>query len=354
MTVQNPSIFLQAGSHPAEDVRRMFHANAGGAPTGAKGIFETGDLLVSEKSGTPDMSVDVAEGACMIAGDEATYQGSYFAENRGVENLAISAADATNPRKDLVVAQVEDSDYSGATDAWKLAVVTGTPAASPAEPAVPSNAIVLAMVDVAALASSIVDANITDRRVVTQEGRMPNGIIPTTSAARPSSPYAGMMIYETDTLRTRQWDGTQWLELQGPTYDWTPTITSGLTIGNGTITGHYSLQGWQLTWYLLITLGSTSVMGTNPKIEVPTGMTLDNNSGALDSLGMALASDNNAGPLYYSGITLLGDSGDNTISTRVVFNTATISATTPFTWAASDRLWLAGTSIMDDVNAPTS
>lgn len=161
MTVQNPPIYLQAGSHPAEDVRRWQRV----ITTGAEGVLMSGAFLaVTEKSGTPDMSVDVAEGSALILGTEGTYQGTYFVENRGTENLVIAAADATNDRWDIVVAKVEDSDYSGATDAWSLAVVTGTPAASPADPTLPDNHIPLARVVVAALDSSIEDADVTDLR----------------------------------------------------------------------------------------------------------------------------------------------------------------------------------------------
>lgn len=160
MTEQNPAIFLQAGSHPAEDVRRFM----AGITNDAEGVLLSTDLEVTEKSGTPDMSVDVAGGRAFILGDEATYQGTYFVENRGTTNVVISAADATNPRIDIIVAEVDDSAYSGATDAWDLKVVTGTPAGSPSVPTTPDNAIKLAEVAVAALASSIVDANITDTR----------------------------------------------------------------------------------------------------------------------------------------------------------------------------------------------
>ena len=165
MTVQNPAVFLQAESHPAEDVRRYF----AGVSANAEGVLHvagsaTSSLEVTEKSGTPDMSVDVATGSCLILGTEGTYQGTYFCENRGTTNLVVSASDATNARWDLVVAKVEDSDYSGATDAWSLAVVTGTPAASPADPAVPDNSITLARIVVAALATDVDNADITDLR----------------------------------------------------------------------------------------------------------------------------------------------------------------------------------------------
>jgi len=329
----------------------MFSALTGGAPTGAHGIFEGGDLLVSEKSGTPDMSVDVAEGACMIAGDEATYQGSYFAENRGVTNLAISAADATNARKDLVVAKVEDSDYSGATDAWSLAVVTGTPAGSPSEPTVPDNAIVLALVDVPALDTAITDSQITDRRVITQEGRMANGITPTTSAARPSSPYAGMMIYETDTLRTRQWDGTYWLEIHGPIVDWTPSIQGGLTLGNGTLEGKYFLKGWELHWWISLTWGSTT-SATNPQFNTPGTMTIDGDATAFYVGGTVVARESGVG--WYNGTAVAYDAADDILNTATFFSDTDISATVPFTWGTADRLILSGVYPMDDVDAPTS
>ena len=167
MTEKNPAIFLQGGSHPAEDVRRMIDALLGQGWTAYEGLLGDGDMEVTE-SGTPAMSVDVAAGRAWIQGDEATYQGAYFVENRGSTTLSIAASDPTNPRIDRIVAEVDDSDYSGATDAWALKVIQGTPAGSPSAPATPDNAISLATVAVAALASSIVDANITDTRTFIQ------------------------------------------------------------------------------------------------------------------------------------------------------------------------------------------
>ena len=161
MTVKAPAIFLQSEAHPAEDVRRWVMALS----QDEEGIFFTGDLAPTEK-GTPDMSVDIATGRCLIKGDEDTYQGSYFCDNRGTSNIAIAAADPDDPRIDIIVAKVEDSEYSGATDAWSIVAVTGTPAGSPSAPSAPSNSIPIATVAVAALASSIVDANITDDTVL--------------------------------------------------------------------------------------------------------------------------------------------------------------------------------------------
>lgn len=161
MTEKNPAIWLQAGAHPAEDVRRWVAA----ITNDAEGVVNGNDLAVTER-GTPNMSVDVAGGRCLILGDEATFQGTYFCENRGNTNVVISASDPTNPRIDIIVARVRDASYSGATNAWSLDVVTGTPAGTPVAPATPINAIRLATVSVAAAAATIVNANITSTRSV--------------------------------------------------------------------------------------------------------------------------------------------------------------------------------------------
>jgi hypothetical protein len=206
MTEQNPAVFLQAGSHPAEDVRRMFTAISGGVG----GIVGSGDLLCAE-AGTPNMTVVVAGGAIWVPGSEAAYQGMYFCENRATTAVTIATADGTNPRKDLIVAKVQDAGYSAATNAWSLSVVTGTPAGSPAEPTAPANSITLAMVDVPASDTAITNSQIADRRIISAKGKASQGSVTTTSAARPASPDEGDVIYETDTNTLLSYDGSAWV-----------------------------------------------------------------------------------------------------------------------------------------------
>ena len=209
MTVRTPPSFLAAGSHPAEDVRRMLHALFGSRG----GIVAAGDLAVTQ-NGTPNMSVNVADGRLVLPGSEATYQGVYVCENRGTTNVAIAAADSTNPRRDLIVARVRDAEYSGATNSFAIEVVTGTPAASPVDPAVPANSWVLARVQVAAGATTITNGVITDLRTVntSQFGRAAalGGLVPCTSSFRPPQ-AVGQPIYETDTKRVAVSDGTNWI-----------------------------------------------------------------------------------------------------------------------------------------------
>jgi hypothetical protein len=176
MAVITPPIGVQSGSHSAKSFRQLSSALAGHDVTTfvggvsafgtGHGIVRPGHLAVSQ-NGTPNMSVNVAAGSALVTGTSSLAQGVYVVTNDATVNLAIATADATNPRRDLVIAQVRDNteDASGSND-FRLFVVTGTPAASPSDPAVPAGSVVLARVTVGAGVTSIVNANITDLRIL--------------------------------------------------------------------------------------------------------------------------------------------------------------------------------------------
>lgn len=162
MAELNPPMWLESEAHPSDGMRRLLGWSH------APGVFE--GLGVTEKA-APDMGVTVGVGSGVVAGDESASQGVYFCETDADEDLVIAVSDATHPRKDRIVMLVEDSYYSGATDAWSLSVVTGTPATPALEPDLPDNALELALVDVGAGVTSILNADITNRRVWTEGGR---------------------------------------------------------------------------------------------------------------------------------------------------------------------------------------
>ena len=158
MTLHSTPGWLQQGSHTAEDDRLRQQAIFGNT-----GVIGPESLLVS--ASTPAaMSVSVAAGWAAIIGTTQANMGVYVCFNDAATTVAIAAADATNPRIDLVCVVVNDAYYSGLINDVEFKVVTGTPAASPAVPATPANALVLAQVAVAAAATTIVAANITDKR----------------------------------------------------------------------------------------------------------------------------------------------------------------------------------------------
>jgi hypothetical protein len=208
VTVQSLPWAIQGQSHPAEVARNAVaalfgvpvaaHTAAASVTTagGGHGVVGAGDLAVTQ-NGTPNMSVNVAAGRAVIRSGESAsiLAGCWTFLNDATVNVAVAAADPTNPRRDLVIAQVRDANYSGASNDARLTVVTGTPAGSPADPAVPANALVLARIQVAAAASSITNANITDLR--TRAYALGGVAVAAAAAGLPSgaSQWAGLLGY---------------------------------------------------------------------------------------------------------------------------------------------------------------
>ena len=115
MTVRSTPIFIQGNSHPAEETRLMLGGMlgtvtgsfAGGVASSdpAHGVVRATDLAVAQ-NGTPNMTVNVAAGGAFIRGTQSANQGAYHLWNDATLSVAISAADATNPRRDLIIVQV--------------------------------------------------------------------------------------------------------------------------------------------------------------------------------------------------------------------------------------------------------
>ncbi|MHB8235430.1 MAG: hypothetical protein ACYDHT_12340 [Solirubrobacteraceae bacterium] len=93
-------------------------------------------------------------------------QGLYYCWNSATFNRTITAAGATNPRVDTIVARVKDEAYAGAANEWVIEAVKGaeeagaTLANRKGVAAVPASSLVLAYVLVPANATSIVTADI--------------------------------------------------------------------------------------------------------------------------------------------------------------------------------------------------
>lgn len=208
MAVINPPTWMQNRTdHTAQGDRMILSSLIN------PGVVGASDLQVLAQT-TANMTVRVTAGRCFILGSENTYQGSYHCFNDATVNLTVTAASATLPRKDIVVARVYDAFYSGVQNLWALEVIAGTPAAAPTEPAVPDNTLKLASIDVAANATAINTSNIVDRRILVTSA-LNSGTLAVTSSTRPGSPFPGMEIYETDTGIKRIWTGTKWRWMGG-------------------------------------------------------------------------------------------------------------------------------------------
>lgn len=160
MTVRTPPSWLQNGSHPAENDRLTTQAL-----WATTGIIKSDSLEVTQNS-PAGMSVRVAAGWAAIVGTTQANMGTYVGYNDGTVVLGVTTADPTNPRIDRVCMTVNDAYYTGSLNNVVLEVVAGTPAGSPTAPATPANSISLATIAVAAGATAITTANITDTRVL--------------------------------------------------------------------------------------------------------------------------------------------------------------------------------------------
>lgn len=143
---------------------------------GVKDLSATNHFKVSQRAAGANMSVDVAVGRAFLLGSGNLYP---VRHTTSATNKTITSNSSGNPRIDSVVLYLNlaTGANSDASNVATLTVVTGTPAASPSAPsdsaiqtAVGASNPFLRLADVAVAnaAASIVDANITDRRLAYQ------------------------------------------------------------------------------------------------------------------------------------------------------------------------------------------
>ena len=102
-----------------------------------------------------------------------------------------------------------------------------------------------------------------------------NGTIVCTSTSRPTGNlYAGMVIYETDTTRTRIYDGSGWkthTDISSGT--WTPTLTN---VSGGTASGKYRyINQYLMEIQIAITAGTLTTAGTVVSASLPPAIVTD-------------------------------------------------------------------------------
>jgi len=175
MAFDSPPLLMQAVvGDPALSYTAQVFRGAFDALVPAAGVTFKNDLLVAQRALGTNMSVDVATGQCAFRGNVIAYQGTYLPRNTAVINVPIATADPTNPRIDLIVVQVLDKQAdSGTQYAVNAIPVTGAAAQTPQVPATPADSYAIGQVAVAAGATFISNANITDLRTLNTLGDVP-------------------------------------------------------------------------------------------------------------------------------------------------------------------------------------
>lgn len=132
-------------------------------------------LVVSQKAGVQDNSVDITAGASLVMGDNISRQGLYLVMSNDAEftagkvNLVLPAKPSTGlQRYDRVFVRVRDSQAIGSgtdIDAIVDYASGSTASSNPPLPTVPASCLLLARVLRTATESAILNAAITDEGV---------------------------------------------------------------------------------------------------------------------------------------------------------------------------------------------
>lgn len=141
-----------SGANVTEDLWRKMIVRAGPA----SGVIRGVDNALAVFGDSSGMQVKIPTGQVWING--------HWGAVTSTKTLALTAANASNPRKDLIVAR---ADF--VNNRVELDSITGTPAGSPTLPTVTQNSsiyeVALAEIAVGAAASTISAGNVTDRRI---------------------------------------------------------------------------------------------------------------------------------------------------------------------------------------------
>lgn len=162
MAEVNPPSYMAGGCYSPGQDRRLWESLICGEGV----IYPASGALQVTLTPEDPRGLTVAPGQAWITGTSVDNQGIYHVVNDGEVNLAVTAPDLTDDRIDQVVATLRDGEFTGSpSDAsWELQVVRGEPSTVPVPPPVPVSSLVLASITVAAGASSLSPADITDNR----------------------------------------------------------------------------------------------------------------------------------------------------------------------------------------------
>lgn len=139
----------------------------------------------------------------------STHQGGYGWASDANETGTVTAADATNPRKDIVYIQINDpsaGDGSASRSAPVL-YLAGTPAVTPAAPALPVRSFLVGTITVPAAGGGSPTVVLNPARHVAAGGILP---VADDTERLALTTYEGLRVDQLDIDRTYRHNGTRW------------------------------------------------------------------------------------------------------------------------------------------------
>ena len=174
MTFQSAVYAVDGNAESGNFLRLMLQSST----AGAQGVVGATDMVVTATTPSPTAGIVIAGGACLVAGIETPYQGSYYGYNVGNDTSLTIGATAGSARSDLVVVRAEDPTWSGSPWGGPASgqilfprVISGVSSSATAPPGGIS-AIALCRIDMPASVSVVQQSYIHDLRNVSQPQRL--------------------------------------------------------------------------------------------------------------------------------------------------------------------------------------
>lgn len=203
MTFQVPAYAVDGNSEPGNFLRLMLQS----ATIGSQGVVGPLDCQVTQ-TGVASAGIIITPGACVVLGQETTFQGSYYGYNVGNDTTLSISSTAGSIRSDLIVVRAEDPTWAGSP--WGnpasgqilfprvISGVSGSTVVAPGG----ISAIALARIDIPVSTSIITNAMIHDVRQVAN----PQRIFDMQAVTGPGSPSA----WSTGTTNVQFPTGATW------------------------------------------------------------------------------------------------------------------------------------------------
>lgn len=274
-------VWCDASTLAGQDARLgVFSALLSGLGTPASSPLAIGSG-VRDGTGNPlqvavsaGLSVSVNTGCSAIQGTGATNAGAYEVTLDTAALLTCTAADTVNSRIDSVCLTVTDN---GTAPFGVVQIITGTPAASPTAPTLPSNSLLLCNITVAANATTLISANLADSR---QFLAAAGGIKPyLKSSFWPTSGGSAMYLHDIATSRLKRLNGSGVVVAPStvafaPAYGSTATVsansTTAVTVSSTSVTVDGSTDvKITISWKYITTSGTSP--GNNGQLNVTRG-----------------------------------------------------------------------------------
>jgi hypothetical protein len=270
----------------------------------------------------------------VIDGQTAAESGPYMYSVDAAVPGTITAANASNPRVDIIYAQVNDPAESdgSTTPGVTISYLAGQAGATPTAPATPARSIVLAQINVPKSGGGNPSVTWVAPYFAAAGGRPQVATVANLPAGGSTSRYD---VYGDTAANngTWSWNGTAWT--QYATKGWVPFAASfSGTAGASLPRARYRIIDEECTVDILLQLGSSGGSFTDPQLTLPVQGTLPGADGVKGSATWTDVSAGGAGrymaAMYTLGASLVrfGTWGSNGV----------VGAGAPFTTAAGDQL----------------